>query len=108
MLHYSDMGTQFSHARSLARLAAEGQTHWFDGRCLPHPRKDLAELFDQVYEDAIACGRRLDDYRNPNPFGRVKKRSERHYKGNATTRPGFRQRLRLALAARRNSAARGR
>jgi len=97
LLHYSDMGTQFSHARSMPRLAAEGKTHWFDGELLPHPRRDLAELFERTYEDALASGRRLDDYRNPHPFGTVVKKSERRHKGNATTRPGLFSRLRGAL-----------
>ena len=90
MLHYSDMGTQFSHARALARLASEGRTHWFDGRMLPHPRADLAALFDRYFDEALASGRRLDDYRNRDPFGPVVKKSERRHRGNLTTRPGFR------------------
>ena len=90
MLHYSDMGTQFSHPRALARLASEGRAHWFDGEVLPHPRADLAALFDQYFDEALASGRRLDDYRNPDPFGPVVKKSERRHRGNPTTRPRFR------------------
>ena len=90
MLHYSDMGTQFSHPRALARLASEGKTHWFDGEVLPHPRADLAALFDRTLEAALASGRRLDDYRNPDPFGPVVKKSGRRHRGNPTTRPRFR------------------
>jgi hypothetical protein len=89
MLHYSDMGTQFSHPRALARLASEGRAHWFDGRVLPHPRADLAALFDRYFDEALASGRRLDDYRNPDPFGPVPKKSERRHRGNPTTRPRF-------------------
>ena len=83
-------GTQFSHPRALARLASEGKAHWFDGKVLPHPRADLAALFDQYFDEALASGRRLDDYRNPDPFGPVVKKSERHHRGNPTTRPRFR------------------
>ena len=90
MLHYSDMGTQFSHPRALARLSSEGRAHWFDGEVLPHPRADLAALFDQYFDEALASGRRLDDYRNPDPFGPVVKKSERRHRGNPTTRPRFR------------------
>ncbi len=97
MLHYSDMGTQFSHARSFPRLAQEGRSHWFDGRVLPHPRPDLAALFDACFDDALASGRRLDDYRNPHPFGPLVKKSERHHRGNPTTRPGLVERARRAL-----------
>lgn len=90
ILHYSDMGTQFSHPRALSRLAGEGRSHWFDGEILQHPRRDLAALFERYYEEALASGRNLDDYRNPFPFGTVVKKSERHHKGNRTTRPGLR------------------
>lgn len=86
ILHYSDMGTQFSHRYSLPRLAAEGRRHWFDGEVLTHPRQDLAEVFEQEYRDALASGRRLDDYRSARPYGEVLKKSERHHKGNAVTR----------------------
>ena len=94
LLHYSDMGAQFSHRLSMPRLAAEGTAHWFDGRRRPHPRADLAEVFAQVHEDALASGRRLDDYRHPQRFGPCPKRSERHHRGNEITRPGLRGRLR--------------
>ncbi len=88
LLHYSDMGTQFSHARAMARLAAEGRSHWFDGELLPHPRQDLAALFEQTYAEALASGWRLDDFRNPDVFeSSVVKKSERHHRGNPTTRP---------------------
>lgn len=90
ILHYSDMGTQFSHARAMPRLAAEGRAHWFDGQVLAHPRRDLAELFEQEFADALAKGRRLDDYRNPAIFGALVKKSERRHKGNRVTRPGLR------------------
>lgn len=97
MLHYSDMGTQFSHGRAMARLAREGATHWFDGQLLPHPRRDLAALFDSYYDEALASGRSLDDYRNPQPFGPVVKKSERRHKGNPTTRPSLLGRMQRAL-----------
>ena len=101
MLHYSDMGTQFSHPRAMARLAAEGERHWFDGRLLPHPRQDLAEVFERIYADAIASGRHPDDYRHPERFGPVPKRSESRHRGNPATRPRLRERLRAMLGPRR-------
>jgi hypothetical protein len=97
MLHYSDMGTQFSHGRAMARLAREGQTHWFDGPLLTHPRRDLSVLFDDCYEDALRSGRTLDDYRNPHPYGPVVKKSERRHKGNPVTRPGLLGKVRRVL-----------
>jgi hypothetical protein len=99
MLHYSDMGTQFSHRYALARLAREGRTHWFDGELLPHPRPDLAALFERTLEEALASGRRLDDYRNPAPFGSVLKKSERRHRGNRTTRPTLADRARRWVGA---------
>lgn len=87
ILHYSDMGTQFSHKYSLPRLQAEGKTHWFDGQILPHPRQDLVALFDQYYQEAIEAGYNIETYRTT-PFGEFPKRTyKKGYKGNAVTRP---------------------
>lgn len=85
VLHYSDMRTQFSHARAFARLRAEGRAHWFDGQVLPHPRADLAAVFEAEYADALAAGRRPEDYREA-LFGAFPKKSERRHKGNPFTR----------------------
>jgi len=82
VLHYSDMGMQFSHRYALPRLHAEGRAHWFDGDVLPHPRADLAALFDRCYQDALAASYRLDDYRNTPPFGALVKASQKGYTGN--------------------------
>lgn len=86
VLHYSDMGTQFTHRRAFDRLRAEGRTHWFDGEVLPHPRADLAALFEAEYQDAFAAGRRPEDYRAAECFGVFPKKSERRHKGNPFTR----------------------
>ncbi|WP_341917789.1 glycosyl transferase [Hydrocarboniphaga effusa] len=86
ILHYSDMGTQFSHRLAVPRVASEGRRHWFDGDILPHPRQDLAALFDQRYKDAMDSGRSLDEYRGASRFGDFPKKSERHYAGNPITR----------------------
>lgn len=85
ILHYSDMGTQFSHAYSLPRLEAAGLKHWFDGDILPHPREDLRQLFDQYYQEALDTGMRPEDY-VIEPFGAFPKASQVGYKGNAVTR----------------------
>lgn len=85
ILHYSDMGTQFSHRYSLPRLQAEGQKHWFDGDILPHPRTDLVALFDQYYQEALAAGYKLEDYRIK-AFGAFPKASQVGYTGNEVTR----------------------
>lgn len=86
ILHYSDMGTQFSHKYSLPRLEKEGTKHWFDGKIMPHPRPELSELFDQYYQEALKAGYKLDDYRIP-PFGNFPKKSHKRYRGNKVTRP---------------------
>lgn len=94
LLHYSDMGTQFSHKYALPRLAREGRSHWFDGEVLPHPRQDLAELFDRCYAEALQHGYSPERYRVQAPFGTLVKKSEKAYAGNAVTR-----RPRWSLAA---------
>ena len=86
ILHYSDMGTQFSHKYALARVKEEGFQHWFDGDIMPHPRLELVELFDSYYNEALAAGHQLDSYRIE-PFGRFPKKTHRRYKGNRITRP---------------------
>lgn len=86
ILHYSDMGTQFSHKYSLPRLAASGQKHWFDGKIMPHPREDLTRLFDQYYQEALAAGYRPENY-TVAPFGAFSKATQVHYHGNKVTRP---------------------
>ena len=86
VLHYSDMGTQFSHKYSLKRIEEEGSKHWFDGEVLPHPRQDLVELFDSYYSEALANGYQLENYR-VDPFGDFPKKSQQRYIGNNVTRP---------------------
>ncbi len=71
LVHYSDMGMQFSHGYALPRLRAEGRAHWFDGTIHEHPRRDLAALFDRTYREALAAGFTLDSYRVARPFRAV-------------------------------------
>ena len=86
ILHYSDMSMQFSHKYALDRVEEEGFNHWFDGKIMPHPRKDLVELFDNYYKEAIAAGYQLDNYRVES-FGSFPKKNNSRYKGNKITRP---------------------
>lgn len=86
LLHFSDMGTQFTHKYSIPRLEAAGQKHWFDGKIMPHPRKDLIELYDQYYQEALDAGYRPENYA-VEPFGPFYKASQANYKGNSVTRP---------------------
>lgn len=85
-LHYSDMSSQFSHHFSFPRLKRENRHHWFDGKIHRHYREDLKELFEQYYYEAIAAGYSLEQYRNPQAFGAVKKQSQKRYGGNLITR----------------------
>ncbi|NHC03520.1 glycosyl transferase [Acinetobacter sp. 187] len=85
ILHYSDMGTQFSHKYSIPRLAKNDTQHWFDGEILEHPRQDLAQLFDQYYQEALDAGFKLEDYMIE-PYGTFYKASQKKYKGNQVTR----------------------
>ncbi len=85
ILHYSDMGTQFSHAYSLPRLRDAGMSHWFDGDILPHPRQDLSALFDEYYQAAVDAGYRPENYA-VRPFGVFPKASQVGYTGNGVTR----------------------
>jgi hypothetical protein len=86
ILHYSDMGTQFSHKYSLPRVSKDGVAHWFDGEVLPHPRQDLVDLFDDYYYEAMDNGYQLDNYRIE-PFGVFPKKTQQRYTGNKVTRP---------------------
>ncbi len=85
ILHYSDMGTQFSHKYAIPRLEQSQLKHWFDGEIIPHPRADLTALFDQYYQEALSAGYKLDDYR-VQPYGSFNKASQKKYSGNTITR----------------------
>lgn len=87
ILHYSDMGTQFSHKISFPRLEREGRKHWFDGTVMPHPRQDLQALFERLYQEALDAGYSLDNYRMQQVFGAFPKYSQKTYSGNSVTRP---------------------
>lgn len=86
ILHYSDMGTQFSHKYALPRLAEANQKHWFDGKIMPHPRADLSELFDTYYQEAIDSGYQPENYMIE-PYGDFSKATQINYQGNKVTRP---------------------
>lgn len=77
-LHYTDMRSQFSHKYSIPRLAKEGSKHWFDGTVMTHTRKDLQQVFDDLYQEALDNGWSLDDYR-VEPYGDFKKQSQAGY-----------------------------
>lgn len=65
VLHYTAIPTQPTHRHAKARLAAEGRPHWFAGESLPHPRKEVSQLFDELLDEAMVEGYTLDQYRTP-------------------------------------------
>lgn len=80
ILHFTDIDTQFSHKYSIPRLESEGRKHWYEGDVNPHWRKDLADLFDQYYQEALEAGYSLDNYRNVG-FGDIEKQDMSDYVG---------------------------
>ncbi|MBJ9952872.1 MULTISPECIES: glycosyltransferase [unclassified Acinetobacter] len=86
VLHYSDMGTQFSHKYAIPRLAKMNQKHWFDGKIMPHPRQDLIKLFDEYYAEALKLGYKPENYLIE-PYGTFSKATQINYQGNKVTRP---------------------
>jgi hypothetical protein len=80
------------------RLTREGYQHWFDGEILPHPRQDLAAIFDRYFHEALAAGYTLDSYRACETFGPLVKESQKHYSGN---RPCLKPSLWSKLALRK-------
>lgn len=69
ILHYTSIPTQPNHRHARARLRAEGKKHWFPGPDLPHPRKEITELFDATLAEAIAAGRGPETFRVTPEFG---------------------------------------
>lgn len=69
VLHYTSIPTQPNHRHARARLKAEGKPHWFAGPDLPHPRREVIELFDKTLAEAIAAGRGPETFRVSPEFG---------------------------------------
>lgn len=65
-IHYTRMEQQLHLKHALARLAKEGRPHWYTAGGAPtfaHPRQDLQVLFDTLYQEAIAAGYSVEQYR---------------------------------------------
>ena len=77
ILHYSDMATQLHHKYALSRI----DNHWYDGQKREHPRKDLQELFDKYFKEAVEAGYKPENYIKE-PYGEYKKESQKNYGGN--------------------------
>lgn len=80
-LHYSSMSHQLSHKYSVPRLSASKEKHWFDGHIMPHPRKELQDLYDKLYSEALKEGLKVEDYIPKEPLGAYEKESQKDYKG---------------------------
>lgn len=61
-LHYTDMRTQPQLKHAIPRLEAQGRKHWFDGQVIPHPRKDVIDLFNFYLIEAIQEGYTVAKY----------------------------------------------
>ena len=74
-IHYTSMPHQPHLRIAMARLAANGRRHWFDGEIRPHWRPDLVALFEQLLGEAIAAGYLPSNYEPAEPFGDYAKKS---------------------------------
>lgn len=79
ILHYTDMSTQPHGKYAVPRLEASGHEHWFDGEFRDHRRDDVNELFDRLYNEAIAAGYTVDQYVNHGEWISYKKESQAGY-----------------------------
>ncbi len=62
-IHYSRMEMQPQLAYAVPRLKNEGRSHWYTGPIGSHDRPELIALFAMLYQEAIASGYSLDQYR---------------------------------------------
>ncbi len=65
-IHYTRMEQQLHLKYAIPRLRREGRAHWYTetgAQTFAHPRPDLQALFDTLYQDAIAAGYSVEQYR---------------------------------------------
>lgn len=62
-IHYTRMEHQVHLKYAQARLKKEGKTHWYTGPTMEHPNRQLADLFDRLYAEALAAGYTVEQYR---------------------------------------------
>jgi len=80
-LHYTDMSSQPQLRYAIPRLEAQGQKHWYNGRTKEHHRKDVVDLFDEMFKEAIANGFVVDRYTKSPLYGEINKKSLTDYRG---------------------------
>jgi hypothetical protein len=78
LIHYSSQSEQLHLAHATARLAAAGQSHWYDGPTRAHRHPELQALFDQLLTAAGHAGYSPERYLPAEPFGRYGIRSYAH------------------------------
>lgn len=62
-IHYSRMEMQPQLKYAIPRLKREGKAHWYTGPVGPHERPEMIALFDALYQEALAAGYTVDQYR---------------------------------------------
>jgi hypothetical protein len=72
-IHYTRIETQLHLKHAIPRLAAEGQSHWYQGEARNHERPELQALFDSLLIEAAAHGYGIERYRTPVYAGAVRK-----------------------------------
>lgn len=61
--HYTRMEIQCHLKYAIPRLHAEGRRHWYEpAPIFPH-RDDVQAIFDRLYQEALAAGYTVDQYR---------------------------------------------
>lgn len=79
ILHYSDMSTQFHLKYAIPRLMRSGMKHWFDGNIHEHWRRDLIDLYDTYYNEALGAGYSPQQYVPETKYGDYVKESQVNY-----------------------------
>lgn len=62
IIHYTSLRSQPSHRHAVARLKAEGRTHWNKRPVGRHPRSAIAKLFEDMLAEARAAGYSPEQY----------------------------------------------
>lgn len=65
-IHYTRMEQQLHLKYAIPRLQKEGRQHWYvatGAKVFPHPRPDLQDLFDRLYQEALESGYSVEQYR---------------------------------------------
>jgi hypothetical protein len=60
--HYSRMEYQVHLRHAIARLKAQGKTHWYAGEVFEHPSRGLQVHFDAMLAEAQAAGLTYDSF----------------------------------------------